>query len=137
MSEPFYIAVRATRTSGWINFRVGPSKITGWLSAFPDGKELIVIGETTNWYHARDPESGKVGYIHKNYTTKLVKPVTYGTETEGSQQLGKLAVNGEFRAFYRVGMQGNLRHASQGTGSGARTGGQPPGHAGRQPGPDI
>ncbi len=102
VSEPFYIAVRATRTSGWINFRVGPSKITGWLSAFPDGKELIVIGETTNWYHARDPESGKVGYIHKNYTTKLVKPVTYGTETEGSQQLGKLAVNGEFNITCKI-----------------------------------
>ena len=90
---PFYVAVRATRTSGWINFRVGPSKITSRIASFPDGKELIVLGETTNWYRARDPETQKIGYIFKDYTTKLNKTVATGNSAES---LGRLTVNGEF-----------------------------------------
>ena len=35
IAEPYYIAVRANRTTGWINFRVGPSKITSRVSSFP------------------------------------------------------------------------------------------------------
>lgn len=95
--DPIYIAVRATRTSGWINFRKGPSKTTTRLAAFPDGKELIAVGETTNWYKARDPENDKLGYIHKNYITVLPKPaVSAAVLTDDKQPLGTLNVNGEF-----------------------------------------
>ena len=95
LDQPFYIGVVATRASGWINFRSGPSKITARIKSFPDGKELIAEGETTNWYRARDPKTDKVGYIHKSFVTKLAKQ--YVTETtDESQKLGSLNVNGEF-----------------------------------------
>ena len=96
-AEYFYIAVRATRASGWINFRSGPSKSTSRISSFEDGKELLVLGETTNWYRAQDPETQKVGYIHKNYTSKLTKKYVVEQETaDGIQKLGTLNINGEF-----------------------------------------
>ena len=93
--EPFYGVVRATRVSGSINFRVGPSKITTRLSSFPDGKELLVIGETTNWYKARDPQTNRDGYIYKNFVVKINKELTK-SQAEGKKNLGSLNVNGEF-----------------------------------------
>lgn len=95
--EFFYIVVRPTRTSGWINFRSGPSKTTKRIASFGDGKELLVMGETNNWYRARDPKTDKVGYIHKSYTAKLAKKYVMETETTSDmQKLGRLNVNGEF-----------------------------------------
>ena len=104
VAEYFYIAVRATRASGWVNFRTGPSKTTSRISSFADGKELLVMGETTNWYRAQDPETQKVGYIHKSYTTKLTKKYVTEAETAdgGVQKLGTLNVNGEFDLTCRL-----------------------------------
>ena len=97
IEEPFYIAARPARVSGWVNFRSGPSKITSRIASYTDGKELIAIGETTNWYKAKDPETGYVGYIFKQYTARLAKQYVTETETpDGVQNLGKLNVNGEF-----------------------------------------
>jgi len=96
VAEPFYIAVRAPRASSWVNFRVGPSKITSRVASLPDGKELIVIGETSNWYRARDPETQKIGYIHKNFITNLNRKVETAQASDGTQKLGSLNVNGEF-----------------------------------------
>lgn len=97
VQEYFYVAARPTRASGWVNFRTGPSKATSRISSFGDGKELLVMGETTNWYRVQDPETQKVGYIHKSYVAKLAKKYVTETETEGGvQQLGTLNVNGEF-----------------------------------------
>ena len=95
VAEPFMVAVRATRTTGWINFRVGPGKITTRIASFPDGKQLRVIGETTNWYKATDLETGKNGYIHKSYVTKIATPITL-KKPAGKEALGSLTVNGEF-----------------------------------------
>ena len=67
--DPCYILVQPSRTSGWVNFRSGPSKTTSRIASFPGGKELIATGETNNWYRARDPENGRYGYIHKNMAT--------------------------------------------------------------------
>lgn len=95
LEQPFYIAVVASRTTGWVNFRTGPSKTMARISSFPDGKELIAEGETTNWYRARDPETNKIGYLHKSYATRMAKQ--YVTETANAVQgLGSLNVNGEF-----------------------------------------
>ena len=103
VSEYFYIAVRPTRVSGWINFRTGPSATTTRISSFPQDKELLVLGETTNWYRARDPETDKVGYIHKSYTTKLAKKYVTEVETpDGIEKLGTLNVNGEFNLTCRM-----------------------------------
>ena len=96
--SPFTIAVVATRATGWINFRYGPSKITSRIASFQDGKELNVQAETTGWYKATDPDTGKTGYINKAFTTALTGKAS-GTpeqENDGSQNLGTLNVNGEF-----------------------------------------
>ena len=102
--DPFYIAVVATRATGWINFRIGPSKITTKIASFEDGKELLVQGETTNWWKAVDPETDKVGYINKNFVTVLTKPAeeTVQEADDGTKKLGKLNVNGEFDLTCRL-----------------------------------
>lgn len=93
--KPYYIAVRPTRASGWVNVYVGPGTITAKSASYAANKELIVLCETLNWLQARDPETGKVvGYIQKSMTTKLDKPVVI--EEEGTTTLGTLTVNGEF-----------------------------------------
>jgi hypothetical protein len=89
---PFPIEVRASRTSGRVNFRVGPSASTARITLYPDGKELMCTGETTNWYRAYDPDNGNYGYIHKNYVTVVVRPEPVPVETTDS--LGTLNVNG-------------------------------------------
>lgn len=97
IEQPFYIAARPSRSSGWVNFRVAPSTTSERIRTLADGKQLIAVGETTNWYHARDPETNQVGYISKQYVTKLNKQ--YVAETivsDGKNQLGSLNVNGEF-----------------------------------------
>lgn len=94
--EPCYIAVRPSRSTGMVNFRVGPSTATSKITTYPSGKELIALGETTNWWRVRDPETGKVGYIFKNLTVKLDKKLVTEEAKSATQKLGKLSVNGEF-----------------------------------------
>ena len=93
--DPFYIATRPSRTSGWVNLRSGPSKTTSRVASYAGGKELICFAETNSWYRARDPETGKEGYISKNYSTKLDKQIATETSS-GTEKLGTLSVNGEF-----------------------------------------
>ena len=96
VDQPFMIAVRAARASGWVNFRVGPGVAAERISSLPDGRELKVIGETTKWYQAVDMETGKTGYISKNYVTVL-GPVKEDMPVK--TQMGKLTVNGEFALY--------------------------------------
>ena len=110
VSEYFYIAARPTRASGWVNFRTGPSKSTARISSFADGKELLVLGETTNWYRAQDPETRQIGYIHKSYTSKLAKKYVVEQETAGGvQKLGTLNINGDFDLTCRLPEGYNLQ----------------------------
>lgn len=99
---PFYIQVRPKRSTGWVNFRVGPSTITSKITSYPSGKELIAEGETKSWWRARDPETNKVGYIHKSLTVKLDKQVATDETAGNAQKLGKLNVNGEFELTCRI-----------------------------------
>ena len=99
VATPFYITVRPPRTTSWVNFRQGPSKITTRLASYPEGQELIVEGETNKWYRARDPQSNVVGYIFKDYTVntgrQVAAAVTADTQ-DSTQKLGTLNVNGVF-----------------------------------------
>ena len=96
--EPFYIVARPSRATGWINFRVGPGTVASRITTFTDGKELKVVAETTNWYRVTDPESGKTGYVKKNYTEVVEKEEeeVADVETNGKKNLGTLEVNGAF-----------------------------------------
>ena len=96
---PFPIEVRASRASGRVNFRVGPGASTTRITSYPDGKELMCTGETTNWYRAYDPDNGNYGYIHKNYATRVSAPADFSftsRKTDDRKTLGTLNVNGKF-----------------------------------------
>ncbi len=74
---------------------MGPSTITSKITSYPANKELIALGETKTWLRAKDPETGKIGYIYKKYTVKLNKELT-SEKSDGTEKLGRLTVNGEF-----------------------------------------
>ena len=99
--EPFYVVVHPSRASGWVNFRVGPGTGASRITSFGEGKQLLVFGETNNWYHARDPETGREGYISKNYCSPIPMPAVT-VEGDSTEQLGSLNVNGEFSLQCRV-----------------------------------
>ena len=102
VAEPFMVAVRAARSSGWVNFRVGPGVAADRIASLPDGKQLKVIGETDKWYQAVDMETGKTGYISKNYVTVLAIPAQAEPATAAKEQLGSLNVNGDFTIQCRL-----------------------------------
>ncbi|MBR0217964.1 MAG: SH3 domain-containing protein [Clostridia bacterium] len=95
LETPLMISVRASRASGWVNFRVGPGVAADRVASLPDGRELKAIGETDKWYQAIDQETGKTGYVSKNYVTVL-GPVKEEPAAPAKEQMGKLNVNGEF-----------------------------------------
>ena len=95
VDEPFMIQVVATRSSGFINMRKGPSSLDKRIEACPDGTPLEVNGETDNWYRVTDSRNGKSGYIFKQYTKLLPAPVQ-PADTDTEAQLGRLNVNGRF-----------------------------------------
>lgn len=99
--EPYYIIVQPTRTSGWVNFRSGPSKTTAKIRSFSGGQELLVIAETDNWYKAEDSETGKTGYLSKAFAIKSGKEIAK-TSGDGTEKLGSLSVNGEFDLTCRL-----------------------------------
>ena len=95
LETPLMLSVRASRASGWVNFRVGPGVAADRIASLPDGRELKAIGETDKWYQAIDQETGKTGYVSKNYVTVL-GPVKEEPAAPAKEQMGKLNVNGEF-----------------------------------------
>ena len=95
LETPLLLSVRASRASGWVNFRVGPGVAADRISSMPDGRQLKAIGETDKWYQAIDLETGKTGYISKGYVTVL-GAVKEEPAAPAKEQMGKLNVNGEF-----------------------------------------
>ena len=103
LDRPLMGVVRTTRSSGWINFRVGPGIASENIGPLPDGRELKIIGETNSWYQAVDTVTGKTGYISKDYVTVLgVQPEPEQPEKPAKEQMGKLNVNGEFSLQCRL-----------------------------------
>ena len=98
--NPITIEVHATRSSGWINLRQEPSKISKRLDSFADGVQLQANGETDNWYRVTDPRTNQPGYIHKNFVTVVSQPEPVTVETTDS--LGTLNVNGTFDLQCRI-----------------------------------
>ena len=94
VEDTFMILVSATRASGWINVRKGPSSLDKRIESCPDGTKLEVIGETDNWYRITDPANGKEGYIFKQYTRRATNPEEKPAGAE--EELGTLNVNGAF-----------------------------------------
>ncbi len=99
ISEPFFISVRPSRPSGWVNFRVGPGEAASRICTYTADKQLQAIGETTKWYQAIDPQTNTVGFISKNFVTVLPREVAAASSAAG---LGTLNVNGEFQLQCRM-----------------------------------
>ena len=76
MNPSFTVLVRPSRATGRVNLRWAPINKARSIVTYPANKKLTVIGETNNWYQARDPEKGYVGFISK----KLVTVVPAGLE---------------------------------------------------------
>ena len=64
---PYTIRTSHPRSSGVVNMRFAPSKNAPLIESFKTGKSLTVLCELKNWIEVQDPDTGKVGYIHKNY----------------------------------------------------------------------
>jgi len=85
---------QANRSSGWVNMRVSPSKNTRRVQTCSDGAQLVAFGETTNWYHVKDPATGNTGYIRKDFLKLMpvVQPVV-----DETTRIGTLSMNGKFQ----------------------------------------
>ena len=67
--EPYTVAARPSRASGWVNLLWAPSSESERITTCAQGKELIVIAELKNWYQVEDPDTGKIGFISRSYVT--------------------------------------------------------------------
>ncbi len=95
---PMIGTVRATRSSGWINFRKGPGVAAESICTLSDGAQMKILGETDGWYYGVLLSTGGVGYLAKSYI-KDMYPAPAEPETkdpEGKTQLGRLTVHGDF-----------------------------------------
>ena len=59
-----------TRASGWAPMRWAPSKSTEQIATYKQDDQLLVIAELKDWYQVEDPNTGAVGFMHKQFLTK-------------------------------------------------------------------
>ena len=90
---PTALLAQASRSTGWVNMRLYPSKATRRIQTCSDGTPLTAFAETTNWYHVTDPATGNSGYIRKDFLKLAPVPQPAVDETT---RIGTLNVNGEF-----------------------------------------
>ncbi len=69
LSTPVTLAVAPNRVSSWVYFRWAPNTAASIITSFPSGKRLTAIAEGNNWYQVQDPETGRIGFISKKYTS--------------------------------------------------------------------
>jgi len=67
--QQFNVYARPSRASGWVNLRWAPSLEAERIATCPQGKVLTVIAETRSWYQVRDPQTGMIGFISKQYVS--------------------------------------------------------------------
>lgn len=69
LTTPVTLAVTPNRVSSWVYFRWAPNTAASIITSFPSGKRLTAIAEGKNWYQVQDPETGRIGFISKKYTS--------------------------------------------------------------------
>ena len=70
VAVPYTVAARPSRASGWVNLRWAPSVEAERIATCPQGKELTVLAELSDWYQVQDPVTGMIGFISGQYVTK-------------------------------------------------------------------
>ena len=66
----YTVVARPSRASGWVNLRWAPSTEAERIATCKQGKELTVLAEMKNWYQVKDPATGMIGFISRQYVTK-------------------------------------------------------------------
>lgn len=66
----YTVVARPSRASGWVNLRWAPSTEAERIATCKQGKELTVLAELKNWYQVKDPATGMIGFISRQYVTK-------------------------------------------------------------------
>ncbi|MBQ3705924.1 MAG: SH3 domain-containing protein [Clostridia bacterium] len=67
---PYRVTVRPVRASGWVNLRFAPSKETEVMATFRANESVTVIAELGDWLQVEDPNTGKVGYMSKQFVAQ-------------------------------------------------------------------
>ena len=60
---------RPSRATGWVNLRWAPSVEAERIATCPQGKELTVLAELSDWYQVQDPVTGMIGFISRQYVS--------------------------------------------------------------------
>ena len=66
---PFTVISRPSRATGWVNLRWAPSVEAERIATCPQGKELTVLAELSDWYQVQDPVTGMIGFISRQYVS--------------------------------------------------------------------
>ena len=68
--NPYEVTTYHKRSSGTINMRWAPAKNAPLIQTYRSGKTLNVLCELKDWYQVEDPETGKVGFIRRDFLQK-------------------------------------------------------------------
>ena len=79
----YYATVRASVSHGIVHMRWAPSKQIAIKRDYDDGSLLQVIAQNSQWAQVRDPDTGEVGYMMRNFLQDNVG-LTPTTTTESS-----------------------------------------------------
>ena len=68
--NPYEVTTYHKRSSGTINMRWVPAKNAPLIQSYGSGVTLSVLCELKDWYQVEDPETGKVGFIRRDFLQK-------------------------------------------------------------------
>ena len=68
--NPYEVTTYHKRSSGMINMRWAPAKNAPLIQTYRSGETLNVLCELKDWYQVEDPETGKVGFIRRDFLQK-------------------------------------------------------------------
>lgn len=99
--EPYTIALKPARVTGWVNMRWAPSKQAPVMSNFPAKTQMTVLKETPNWLQVEYAATGDVGYINRAYAVhpddvKTEKELNPTVAENGKTNIGVIDINGAF-----------------------------------------
>jgi len=99
--EPYTIALKPARVTGWVNMRWAPSKQAPVMSNFPAKTQMTVLKETPNWLQVEYEATGDVGYINRAFAmhpddVKTEKELNPTVAENGKTNLGVIDINGAF-----------------------------------------
>ena len=69
----YYITVKPTRDSGYVNLRWAPSTSSKSQGPYYKGYKLHVIAEGKKWLQVYDEENNRCGFMAAAYTTKVTE----------------------------------------------------------------